>query len=228
MRRLAFVTIWLVALALAAAATAQQKHKDQVLKAYLDNEFALLNAKLGEIGQRVTALEAEVARLKQLVNDVSNDQRSIQNLVKATDTSVNNQRISNQADLLSLKQDLANLRQELMSLGELIRRTSAAAQPAAPSPAPAPSLAANGDAGLVEGYISAIVSEREVGIVLETGKGLREGLRMNVYRAADGKTQIGIVEVTQVLDAKNARALIIHVKPGNKFEFSDIVRPLSP
>ncbi len=229
MRRIQLATLCLAALGLVPAADAQQKHKDPVLKLYLDNEFAQLKNSLVEISQRLAAAEAENTRLKQQLGELGNELRSMQNLVKGMDTTVNNQRVSTQSDFLSLKQDLANLRQELMSLGELIRRMTAAAQTAAPPLGnPAPAAPAGGDAKPVEGYISAVVSDKEVKVVMEVEKALREGMRLSVFRVADAKTQIGIIEVTQVLDTKNALASIIYVKPGNKFEFSDIVRPASP
>ncbi len=64
-------------------------------------------------------------------------------------------------------------------------------------------------------------------ITLGSGQGARTGMRLGVYAAADPKTQIGQVVVTEVIDANNSKAWIILQSPNTRVQSSDIVRPIT-
>jgi hypothetical protein len=49
-------------------------------------------------------------------------------------------------------------------------------------------------------------------------------MRFQVFKVGDAATQVGLLEITEVIDANNSRARILQNKPGIKLEFSDIVR----
>ncbi len=78
----------------------------------------------------------------------------------------------------------------------------------------------------VQGHILE-VNDREVRITLGSGHGARTGMRLGVYAAADPKTQIGQLVVTEVIDANNSKAWIILQSPGARLQSSDIVRPIT-
>jgi hypothetical protein len=87
-----------------------------------------------------------------------------------------------------------------------------------------PAAAPAAEAPKIEGYITAD-GEKEVTINLGSSAGVKPGMKLNVYRAADPKTQIGVIEIVGVLDSSNSRATVLHKKADvAKFEFSDIVR----
>lgn len=216
MRCLTAVALLAVVLGLAPAAGAQQKkQKDEVLHQFLIDEFAQLNAKLDKLTERVAAMEAEVNRFKQQQADLTTELRNAQNVVKAMDTSLSSFRLSSQQDLFSLRTDLTALRQDMTRALDLLAK-GAAAPPAPAAPAPA--------APATEGYITA-VTENDVTISLGSAAGVSAGTKFNVYKASDPQTQVGIIEVMEVMDANNSRAKIIYSRPSVRFEFSDIVRP---
>lgn len=212
-----FLLAFLV-LGLAEPAAAQKKQKDPVLNQYLIEEFAQLNAKLDGLGERLTALEAELARLKQADSELMTEVRSTQTTAKTMDTALSTFRLSSQQDLFSLKTDLTQVRQDIGRLADLVLKSL-------PAPAPAPVPA---EQAAVEGYITAVNEQaQEVTINLGSGTGVKAGSEFNVFKTGDPKREIGIIEVVEVIDANNSRARVVFVRPSFKFEFSDIVRPRS-
>jgi chromosome segregation ATPase len=212
--RSAVILLTLFVLAVAAPAAAQKKQKDLVLHQYLIQEFAQMNAKLDRLNERVTALEAELARVKQSGTELMTEVRSTQTTVKTMDTSLSTFRLSSQQDLFSLKTDLTQVRQDLGRMMDLLMKT------AQPAPAPPPPDQP------VEGYITAVDTDGQiVTINLGSSAGVRLGSEFDVYKSNDLKRKIGIIEVTEILDANNSRAKIVYVQPSFRFEFSDVVRP---
>jgi hypothetical protein len=109
------------------------------------------------------------------------------------------------------------MRSDVGGLVDLIKRNQMSAVPAAP---PQETLQEP------VGYLTE-VSDAEVKIKIDSGKVVSQGMRLGVFPAQDPKTQIGILVVSVVVDANNARADIIRKDPGASFKFSDIVRPIS-
>src|SRR3990172_11176884 len=87
-RSIAIMILALLVLGLAMPAAAQKKQKDPVLHQYLIEEFAQLNAKLDRLGERLVALEAELARMKQTESELMTEVRSTQTTVKTMDTAL--------------------------------------------------------------------------------------------------------------------------------------------
>ncbi len=219
MRGLRMLLIGALALALAPAAAAQQKKfKDEGLQQYLVPEITQIQTKLDKLTERLAALEAQLGKLKEQQAAMAEDLRNMQSLQRATDSSVTSLRGSNQQDLLGIKTDVVEIRRNINDLADLLRKNMAppasSVAPSAP-PAPAPN----------DGYITQ-VSGSGVTISLGSSNGVKAGMRFNVFRASDPQFRIGVVEVTDVLDANNSRAKVINRKPDVKFEFSDIVRPI--
>lgn len=209
MRLRLFLLVPLVSLLLAPAAFAQKKPKDPVLQAYLEETFADLSSKLLKLADRLSVIEEELAKIKQQQSQAAEELRTSQTLLKTNDAALSSFRLSTQQDLLSLKQDLGRIQQELAALLERVQKP----EPAPPAEGPR-----------IEGYITAVLNN-DVTINLGSAVGMKVGSRLAVFRATDPKLQIGVIEVTEVLDANNSRAKVVFNKPGIKFEFSDIVRP---
>ena len=211
MRRLLVPLVLMIAVCVPSIASAQKKQKDPVLQAYLDEQFAALTKKLDEVSERVATLEVEMGKLKQLQTDSATELRNAQNAARNTDSSLTSFRLSNQQDIITLKTDVAKILQNVTALIEGAKKAEAAAAPEVPK---------------IEGYITDPPAEGKDICTINKGSaaGVKVGMRFLVFKASDAATQVGLVEITEVLDANNSRAKIIHSKPGVKLEFSDIVR----
>ncbi|HVN09148.1 MAG TPA: hypothetical protein VMV61_09260 [Patescibacteria group bacterium] len=192
------------------------KFKDPNLQQYLVSQMNSIQEKLDRLSSRLDALEGQLAKVKEQQQALATDFHANQELAKATDTSVTSLRVSNQEDLLSLKTDVARIRRDVSDLGDQVRKTAA--------PPPAPAAPAAPAPPKIEGYITQ-VAPNTISINLGTAAGVEVGMKFGVYRAADPQTRIGTIEVTEVVDANNARAKIVASNPNTKFQFSDIVRP---
>jgi uncharacterized phage infection (PIP) family protein YhgE len=209
------VVLIALGLALTPGANAQPKVKDPVMMDQLNMKFSQVAEALNQISARLGAMEAELARLKQLETEI----RNAQNAVKTADDKQSQFATGATRDLIDLKRDLAQIRSDLVSVSNDVRRGMTAQSPVPAGPAvqsaPAP-----------EGYITE-VSDNEVTINLGSAAGLREGMRFEVFKAGDAsKTRIGTITIKQILDANASKAEITFKSPTIKFEFSDGVRPI--
>lgn len=221
MRAFGAFLIVAAALGLAPGAAAQQKKfKDEALQQFLVPELAAIQSKLDKLTERLAALEDDIAKLKQRQDDLVADQRSTQSLLKATDNSVTSLRVSSQQDVLGLKTDITQMRRDISDMSDLLRRSISPPPPTTSTTTNPPVSAPASD-----GYITQ-VTDNGVTISVGSSTGVKVGMRFNVFRAAEPQSNIGVVEVVDVLDANNSRAKIISSKPNIRFEFSDIVRPL--
>jgi hypothetical protein len=212
MRRLLVALVLMIALCLPSIASAQKKPKDPILQSYLEEQFAGLTKKLDEISERVATLEVELGKLKQLQTDSLGELRNAQNAARNTDSSLTSFRLSNQQDIINLKTDVAKILQNVTALMEGAKKAEAAAAvPEVPK---------------IEGYITDPPAEGKDVCTVNKGSaaGVKVGMRLLVFKASDPNSQVGLLEITEVLDANNSRAKILHSKPGVKLEFSDIVR----
>lgn len=205
----------------------QPKHKDPVLEQYLIREFAQLNKRLDEMGARVAALESELAQSRDRQNEALAGLRSVQEALKQLDAAISNVRASTGQDAVGLKTDMAALRQDVSRITDFLARMVTQQMTAASRPEPSADTGAPRapERPAIEGYITAVAENGSITISLGSSNGVLVGMRFNVYRAADPKTQIGVIEVVEVLDSNNSRAAVYLAKPDIKFEFSDIVRP---
>ncbi len=210
MRRHHVVLLLVIALCLPSVAGAQKKQKDPLLQVYLEEQFAEVTKKLGEVSERLATLEVEISKLKQQQAETATELRTAQNVVRNTDSSLSSYRLSNQQDIISLKTDVAKILQTVTALIEGAKKAEAA--PEAPK---------------IEGYITDPPADGKDVCTINKGSaaGVKVGMRFSVFKAGDPNTQVGLLEITEVLDANNSRGKILHSKPGIKLEFSDIVRP---
>jgi cell division protein FtsB len=222
MRGLRVLILSALALSFVPGAAAQQrKFKDEVLQQYLVPQITDLQAKLDKLTDKLAALETAVAKLQAGQAALAEDLRSTQGLLKATDASVTSLRVTNQQDLLGVKTDLVQIRRDLGDIADQMRRSFTAA----PAPAPVAAAPASSPVPAADGYVTQ-VSDNEVTINLGSAAGMRVGMRFSVYHGSDPQTRIGIIEVTDIIDANNSRARILESKPDTKFQFSDVIRPL--
>jgi len=219
MRRIFLLVIAVALLALPASAqrikTPRERNPDdEGLHFVVLREFAKVNAQLTELANRVTALEAELAKVKQQGADAAENARTTQTVVRDSDRNLTQKLVDTDQKLVTLRNDLVQLRSDLANLSDLIRRSQAAMMPPATEVLQEP-----------VGYVTEVIGEAEVKFSIGAGSVVSRGMRLGVYAAADPKTQIGILVVSEVLDANNAKADII--RKDASFKFSDLVRPIS-
>lgn len=189
---------------------------DEGLHYVVLREFAKVNTQLTELSTRIAALESDVARIRQQAGEMADSGRTTQTLLRDTDSKLTQKLVDTDQKLVTLRNDLVQLRSDLANLTDLIRRGQL----------PMPTAPVSDVLQEPVGYLTE-VSETEVKFTVGAGSVVRRGMRLGVYAAADPKTQIGILVVSEVLDANNARAEIIRKDPGASFKFSDLVRPIS-
>jgi hypothetical protein len=217
-RRIAFVVFLLLCL----TPSAWPKWKEDEQK-YLDDQFKSVLDQMQALGNQVAALNAQLAELKQnqaqLQAVTIRQQRALQDL----DQMLSSLRIGNEENFANLKTALTELRTETENAVKKLTG-QAATQPgavAAVGPAvPPPAAPARPPS---QGYITA-VEGGNVMIDMGSAQGIQLGSRLAVYKATDPTTRVGVIEVTQVVDAGNSRARIVTMNAGAKPEFSDIVR----
>ncbi|MBZ5669850.1 MAG: hypothetical protein LAO04_08980 [Acidobacteriia bacterium] len=217
-RRITFVIFLLLFL----APSAWPKWKEDEQK-YLDDQFKSVLDQMQALGNQVAALNAQLAELKQnqaqLQAVTIRQQRSLQDL----DQMLSSLRIGNEENFAKLKTALTELRAETENAVKKLTGQPAQ-QPAAPAetanvtrPGAVPARQAP------QGYITA-VDGGNVMIDMGSAQGVQQGSRLAVYKATDPNTRVGVIEVTQVVDAGNARARVVTMNAGAKPEFSDVVR----
>ncbi|HEV2488737.1 MAG TPA: hypothetical protein VGT03_02930 [Candidatus Acidoferrales bacterium] len=215
----------ILSLVLAPALEAQspKKPKDEVTYQYMVTQFTALNARVDKLDQKLATLETDLAQLKQNQTDLAAELRDNESVTKTLDASLNSLRLSSAQDLLELKTDIAQTRQSIADLAAQVKNDAASARQPAPA-TNSTSPAAQAPATL-EGYIT-LVDDNGITINLGSSKGVQVGAQFSVFKAADRQMQIevGVIEITQVLDENNSKAKIIYTKPGTQFEFSDTVR----
>jgi hypothetical protein len=189
-------------------------------EAYFDSHFNGVLEQVQALSKQVVALSTHVAELHQnqtqFQEALVRQQRTLEDLEQL----VSNLRVSSQEDLTTLKTSLNQMRTETQkSLNALAGRPMETTSIVA-SPATGPLLTPS---QTVQAYITS-VEGHEVVIDQGSAKGLQVGSRLGLYKAGDPRTRVGLLEVTQIIDAQNSRAKIITANAGVRPEFGDIVR----
>jgi len=203
--------------------SAWAKFKEDEQK-YLDDQFKLVLDQMQTMGNQVAALSAQLADIKQnqaqLQAVIIRQQHQLQDL----DEMLSSLRIGNEENFSKLKTAVAELRTQTdNAVSKLASQPAAAAgapgqvAPGPPPATPAPARPAS------QGYVTAF-DGTNVTIDMGSAQGLQQGTRLALFKANDPNTQVGVIEVTQVIDAGNARATLVSINSGVKPEFSDIVR----
>jgi regulator of replication initiation timing len=193
----------------------EQKYLDDQFKAVLDqmqamgNQIAALNAQLAEIKQNQTQLQVTIVRQQHQLQDL--------------DEMLSSLHIGNEESFSKLRTAIADLRTETDSVIAKL-----AGQPVAPASTPAeiattPTVAPTPARRTSQGYVTSVEGST-VMIDMGSAQGIQQGSRLAVFKATDPNTRVGVIEVTQVVDAGNSRARIVTMNSGVKPEFSDMVR----
>ncbi|MFZ0959766.1 MAG: hypothetical protein WAO35_02595 [Terriglobia bacterium] len=203
--------------------SAYPKFKEDEQK-FLDDQFKAVLDQMQALGNQIAALNAQLADLKQnqvqLQAVIMRQQHELQDM----DEMLSSLRIGNEDNFAKLKTALADLRAQTDIVASKMTGqpaaapgTSAGGPSVAPPATPTPARPTN------QGYITAVEGSN-VMIDMGTAQGIQQGTRLAVYKATDANTRVGVIEVSQVVDAGNSRARIVTMNAGVKPEFSDVVR----
>ncbi len=201
------------------ASTAWPKlSKDE--QTYFDNQFRGMLEQVQALSKQVQALNTHLAELHQnqtqFQEALVRQQRTLDDLEQL----VSHLRVSSQEDLTTLKTTLNQMRTETQrSLNALAGRPTETTATVASS-ATGPLLTTS---QTVQAYITSVEGNEAV-IDQGSAKGLQVGSRLGLYKASDPRTRVGLLEVTQIVDAQNSRAKMITANAGVRPEFGDIVR----
>jgi uncharacterized protein YdcH (DUF465 family) len=215
MRRVMFALL----MVLLVATSAWPKFKEDEQK-YLDDKF---NALLDQVQALTTQLQTLNAQLQVLRQNqaafqaiIDRQQRSLQDLNQLVIT----MRLGSEESSSNLRTAILQLRKEtqdgLAKLGGVPTASptlAAATAPAQPAPQPAASA-----------YITDVKGDNVV-IDMGSSQGIHEHSRLALFKASDPNTRVGVIEVTQVIDAGNSRAQVVTLNPGVRLEFGDVARP---
>jgi uncharacterized protein YdcH (DUF465 family) len=206
-----FFVLWVVTSAWPKFKEDEQQYLNDQFKAIQDQVQALttqlqtLNAQLQVLRQNQAQFQAVIDR----------QQRSLQDL----DQMVTSMRLGSEEQFSNLKTAILQLRKETRDEFAKLSGVSV------PSPTggvgtgpgqPTSQPAASGYVLLVEGN----------NVTLDTSSlaGIHQGSRLALYKSSDLNTRVGVVEITQVIDAGKSRAQIVTLNTGVQPEFSDVVR----
>jgi Skp family chaperone for outer membrane proteins len=190
---------------------------------YLDDQFKAVQDQIQALVTQLQSLNAQLTELRQTQSRfqvlIVRQQRELQDL----DDMVKSMRLGGEDNFTNLKAAIAQLRNETQAAFKSL--TGQAAPPAAASTAAA---AAPKPAALapkpIQGYVTAVEANNVVSVDLGSQQGLQQGTRLVVFKATDPNTRVGLVEVTQVLDAGSSRCRIVQMNSGIRPEFGDMVR----
>jgi TolA-binding protein len=192
----------------------EQHYLDDQFKAIQDQVQALttqlqtLNAQLQELRQNQAQFQAVIVR----------QQRALQDLGQM----VTSMRLGGEDNYSNLKSAIAQLRNETQAAFAKLTGgpVPGAGPPETATTKPAVAVPAT---PVLQGYVTA-VEGNSVTLDLGSSQGIRQGSRLALYKSSDPSTRVGVLEVTQVIDAGNSRAQIVTLNSGVRPEFSDVVR----
>jgi hypothetical protein len=200
------------------------KFKDDEQK-YLDDQFKAILDQMQAMGNQVASLTGQLTEIKQNQSALQNAFLRQQHQLQDLDDMLSSLKVGNEENFSKIRTAVADLRAETDSA--VSKLTGQAAQPAAApttaavstpaAPAPSPSRPPT------QGYVTSF-DGTTVTIDMGSAQGIQQGAKLAFYKASDPNTRVGVIEVTQVVDAGNSRAMVVTMNPGVKPEFSDIVR----
>ncbi len=214
----------------------------------LKAQIAALSGSLSQLSQTLADLEAKQAKLQSTMSDQSQRLEDMQNSVSQLQVNqlqnsttmtqqLTSMRSEEEGSFKSLSDAMAALQSQnagQSSAAASRRPQRYAANPAPETPAPAASASSNPapstPVGVTRGYVTAPQTWAKgdlLTINLGSSAGLRPGSRLDLYDSTDTNLTkaIGLLEVTDVIDADNCHAKVIKLSADAQPQFSDIVRP---
>jgi len=217
LRRISLVI--LLVMSCVPTAWAKWKEEDQQ---YLDDHFKAVQDQVQALATQLQSLNTQLAELRQnqaqLGVVIMRQQRALQDL----DEMVKSMRLGGEDNFSNLKTAISQLRNETQAAftkltGQAPPTVGGGGEvPPPPRPATAPKP--------IQGYITAVEANNMVTVDLGSQRGIQQGTRLVVFKATDLNTQVGVIEVTQVLDAGSSRCRVLQMNSGVRPDFGDVAR----
>jgi TolA-binding protein len=195
---------------------------DKEDKAYLVDQFRALQEQIQALKTQLDSLNGQVAELKQSQQQFQTVIVRQQRVLQDMDQLVSSLRLGQEENFSGLRTTLNDMRAEhkkefasLIGKPAEVSGAATGAEPKGSQPAPARPI---------QGYVTLIDDSNNVTVDLGSAQGMQPGSQLALYKATDPSTRVGVLEVTQVLDAGSSRARIVTMNAGVRPEFSDVVR----
>jgi phosphotransferase system IIB component len=190
---------------------------------YLNDQFKAIQDQVQALTTQLQTLNAQLQVLRQNQAQfqavIDHQQQALQNL----DQLVTSMHLGDEENFSSLKTAITQLRKDTKAaIASLtgVQPGSATAETTKPSSENPPRV--------LQGYVTDVKGNNVGDIVtLDVGsssQGIHQGSRLTLFKASDLNTQVGLVEITQVIDAGTSRAQIVTLNPGVRLEWGDVVR----
>jgi len=190
---------------------------------YLNDKFKAIEDQVTALTTLLQTLNAQLQVLRQNQAQfqavIDHQQQALQNL----DQLVTSMHLGDEENFSSLKTAITQLRKDTKAgIASLtgVQPGSVTAETTKPSSENSPRV--------LQGYVTDVKGNNIGDIVtLDVGsssQGIHQGSRLTLYKASDLNTQVGLVEITQVIDAGTSRAQIVTLNPGVRLEWGDVVR----
>jgi hypothetical protein len=194
----------------------EQKYLDDRFKAIQDQVQALLT-QLQTVNAQLLELRQNQAQFKAVID---HEQQSLRNLEQV----VTSMQTGGEENFSSLKTAITQLRKDTkVAIASLsgVQPGSATTETTKPGSENQPRVLLS--------YLTADVKDSKEGgeVMLDVGsssQGIHQGSRLALFKASDTNTQVGLVEIIQVIDAGNSRARIVALNPGVQLAWGDVAR----
>jgi uncharacterized protein YoxC len=202
-----------------AVTSAWPKFKEDEQK-YLNDQFKAIQDQVQALTTQLQTLNAQLQELRQnqalFKAVIDNQQRSLKELGEI----VRSMQLGSEENFSNLKTAVNQLRNE----------TQAGLKTLGGGPGPGPGTAPSEPtrtAGSTPVLQCNVVGLDGNNVTLDMGSsspGIHQGSRLKLYKASDPSTQVGVIEITQVIDAGNSRAQIVTLNPGVQVAWGDVAR----
>jgi uncharacterized phage infection (PIP) family protein YhgE len=190
---------------------------------YLNDQFKAIQDQVQALTTLLQTLNAQLQVLRQnqaqFQAAIDHQQQALQNL----DQLVTSMHLGDEENFSSLKTAITQLRKDTKAaIASLtgVQPGSVATETTKPGPENPPRV--------LQGYVTDVKGDK-VGdnVTLDVGSSsqrIHQGSRLMLYKASDLNTQVGLVEIVQVIDAGSSLAQIVTLNPGVRLEWGDVVR----
>ena len=186
---------------------------------YWDDHFKALQQELEELTTQMKNLQGQLQVLRESQAQYQEVIARQQNSLKSLDEMVTSMRLGSEENFSNLKTVILQLRKATQ---DGFVKLCGSAPPTGVGGA-VTSIPVAPPATVVQGYVTA-VEGNNVQLDIGSDQGLRQGSRLALYKSSDPNTQVGILEVTQVIDTGKSRAQVTSLNPGVRPDWGDLVR----
>ena len=191
-----------------------QKYLEDKFKA-LQDQVQALSTQLQTVFLQLQELRQNQAQFKAIID---NQQRALKDLNDMARTMLS----ESEENSSSLKAAIAQLRTETQAGLKILGGGTA------PGPAPSEPARPGSSTPVVQcNVLNVEGSTVGSNITLDVGSStpaIHQGSRLKLYKASDPNTQVGVIQITQIIDAGNSRAQILTLDSGVQIVFGDFAR----